>query len=143
MKSKQITLGRCFALNVEQGEEVREAITRFCAENAVRTAIIPSLVGAVSSAKLITPGDPASVEEDNVTHVLEPCEIEGNGHVCLKDAKPLVHLHVTLSKPDAKCTGGHLVKATALFLVALFVIEVKEEIKAVQDKKTKAFVWDI
>jgi len=66
------------------------------------------------------------------------------GNVSLKDGKPMVHAHVTLSDEDGRAFGGHLAAGAPVFACE-FVIQEFKSGKVFQrglDEETGLFLWE-
>jgi uncharacterized protein len=50
-------------------------------------------------------------------HVEVTC---GLGNVSLRDGDPFIHLHLTLSRPDGSCVGGHAMAGCRVFVVEAY-----------------------
>ena len=87
-KYKQVK-DNAFVLSIDNHEGVAAALMAFCKEKDILAGNITGL-GAISEATLIT----------NLT-----------GNISEKDGKPYLHLHITASRRDYTCIGGHLLEA--------------------------------
>lgn len=111
MKSKLLAADRTertFALVLDDGEEVFQAITRFAAEENIGGASLTA-IGAFKSA---TVGffDFQSRTYDKIP-ISEQCEVlSALGDIALgDDGKPSLHLHVVVGLSDGSTKGGHFI----------------------------------
>ena len=58
MRATEFTVGRRFAVALDPGDEVLEALTKLCAQHDIRQATIPVFSGAFRSARLIAAHTP-------------------------------------------------------------------------------------
>ena len=79
-----------FVLSIDNHEGVAAALMAFCKEKNILAGNITGL-GAISE---------ATFEITNLT-----------GNISEKDGKPYLHLHITASRSDYSCIGGHLLEA--------------------------------
>ena len=98
-----------YLVRIDRGEEVMESLTQMCREEGI-------LLGAVSG---LGAADYAKVGIYRVAdHQFEGREFEGEqevssivGSITQKDGEPYLHVHLTCSRRDYTCIGGHLLKA--------------------------------
>lgn len=104
-----IKRGNFYAVRLNKGDEIIEAITSFCKKEAITAAFI-SGIGAVNHAEIGC--FEASKKEYHKNILNEDLEILSlAGNLTTKDKKPYVHIHITLANSEAKTFGGHLNKA--------------------------------
>ncbi|MHC4252147.1 MAG: PPC domain-containing DNA-binding protein, partial [Planctomycetota bacterium] len=103
------------------GKDLLEELTAVAAAEGVTLGRVEAL-GAVKRARV---GFYNQEEREYEFHELdEPLEIASLiGNISLKDGKPMVHAHVTLSDREGKAYGGHLAPGTIVFACE-FVIQV-------------------
>ena len=94
-KYKQVR-DNMYVLSLDNHVEVSAAIAAFCVEKGILAGNVMGL-GAVSEA---TFRFPEQMEITNLT-----------GNISQKDGKPYLHLHITASRRDYTCIGGHLLTA--------------------------------
>jgi predicted DNA-binding protein with PD1-like motif len=97
-----------------------ETLNALCAEHGIERGVV-QVIGALQKAKL---GYYIQAEQRYVSHeVNEAVEIlTGVGNVSLKDGKPFVHLHLTLSREDYSCLGGHTMPGCVIFAAEASII---------------------
>lgn len=98
-----------FVLSLDNHVEVAEALDAFCNEMGILAGTVNGL-GAVSEATFRFL-DPATMKYVDKTFK-EQMEITNlTGNISQKDGKPYLHLHLTASRRDYSCIGGHLLTA--------------------------------
>ncbi|MBR1569378.1 MAG: DNA-binding protein [Bacteroidales bacterium] len=114
------TLGiKRYILSLDNHVSVVEALTAFCKEKNIYAGKISGL-GAVNSATFRFL-DPATLKYVDKTFE-EQMEITNlTGNISEKDGKPYLHLHITASRRDYTCIGGHLLDARINGACELFV----------------------
>ena len=98
-----------YVLSLDNHVEVSAAIAAFCAEKGILAGNIVGL-GAVSEAtfRFLDPNTLKYVDK-TFTEQMEITNLTGN--ISQKDGKPYLHLHITASRRDYTCIGGHLLTA--------------------------------
>jgi len=101
--------GGRFVLSLDNHVEIVEALTAFCQEKGILAGNILGL-GAVSEATFRFL-DPATMKyvDKTFTEQMEITNLTGN--ISQKDGKPYLHIHLTCSRRDYTCVGGHLLSA--------------------------------
>ena len=95
-----------FVLSIDNHEQIAAALTAFCTEKNILAGQITGL-GAVSEAtfRFLNPSTLKYVDK-TFTEQMEITNLTGN--ISQKDGKPYLHLHITASREDYTCIGGHL-----------------------------------
>jgi hypothetical protein len=98
-----------FVLSLDNHVEVAAALKAFCEEKGILAGNITGL-GAVSEAtfRFLDPNTLKYVDK-TFTEQMEITNLTGN--ISQKDGKPYLHLHITASRRDYTCIGGHLLTA--------------------------------
>ncbi len=98
-----------YIISLDNHVEIVEALTAFCKQNKIRAGHISGL-GAVSEAtfRFLDPDtkqyvDKTFSEQMEITHI--------SGNISTKDGEPYLHIHLTCSRRDYSCVGGHLLSA--------------------------------
>ncbi len=107
-KYKQVR-DNMYVLSLDNHVEVSAAIAAFCAEKGILAGNVMGL-GAVSEAtfRFLDPNTLKYVDK-TFTEQMEITNLTGN--ISQKDGKPYLHLHITASRRDYTCIGGHLLTA--------------------------------
>ena len=101
--------GGKFVLSLQNHVEISEALTAFCLEKHILAGSISGL-GAINEATFRFL-DPATKKYVDKTFA-EQMEITNlTGNISEKDGAPYLHLHITASRRDYGCIGGHLLSA--------------------------------
>ncbi len=98
-----------YVLSLDNHAPVAEALAAFCAEKGILAGKITGL-GAISEAtfRFLDPGTHHYVDK-TFREQMEITNLTGN--ISQKDGKPYLHLHITASRADYTCVGGHLLEA--------------------------------
>lgn len=123
MKSKLLNQGpeRTYALVLEPGEEVMDALQRFAVREGL-TASRVSAIGAFERAELgffeIDRKDYHRIPVDAQAEVLSLA-----GDIALDGAEPKLHLHAVLGRRDGSTVGGHLLKGIVRPTLEVLLVE--------------------
>ena len=110
---------RRYILSLDNHVSVMEALTAFCSELNIGCGKISGL-GATNCATFRFL-DPSTLKYVDKTFE-EQMEITNlTGNISRKDGKPYLHVHVTASRRDYTCIGGHLLDARINGACELFV----------------------
>lgn len=108
MKYSEAKYGRTFALRLEDGEIVHEAIESFAKEHSVKAASIVALGGADKGSRIVVgPEDGRSSPIKPMEHVLDDVyEASGVGTLFPdNEGNPLTHIHMTFGRKDKSVMG--------------------------------------
>lgn len=111
--------GGKYIVSLDNHVSLMEALTAFCRERVMLSASVMG-IGAVSSAtfRFLDPATKKYVDK-TFDEQMELTSIVGN--ISRKDGEPYLHLHVTASRRDYTCVGGHLLSARVNGACELFV----------------------
>ena len=110
---------QCYILSLSNHVSIVEALTAFCEEKDIPAGEITGL-GAVNCATFRFL-DPVTLKYVDRTFE-EQMEITNlTGNISRKDGKPYLHIHITASRSDYSCIGGHLLDARINGACELFV----------------------
>ena len=108
---------RAHAFRLTPGVDLKAELARLTKANGFRAGCILSCVGSLSQARLRMPG--AVGEAEVITTFVEPMEIVSlTGTLCADG----LHVHISLSRRDGACIGGHLVHGCVVNTTAELVI---------------------
>ena len=108
-----------YILSLDNRVSIVEALTAFCLEKGILAGEVTGL-GAVNLATFRFL-DPVTLKYVDKTFE-EQMEITNlTGNISQKDGKPYLHLHITASRSDYSCIGGHLLDARINGACELFV----------------------
>ena len=108
-----------YILSLRNHVSLMEALAAFCKEKDILSGSISGL-GAVSSAtfRFLNPATKAYIDR-TFQEQMELTAIVGN--ISRKDGQVYLHVHVTASRSDYSCIGGHLLDARINGACELFV----------------------
>ena len=108
-----------YIVSLDNHMELMAGITSFCRFRGIRCGQV-SGIGAVSEATFRM-YDPATKQyvDKTFTEQMEITNLTGN--ISRKDGKPYLHLHITASREDYSCIGGHLLDARINGACELFI----------------------
>ena len=137
VKSREIIMGK-----LGYGCDLLEELTNVATERGVRLGRIEAM-GAVKKARIgFYNQESRTYQFHDFDHPLEITKLAGN--ISLKDGKPFVHAHITLSDESGKCYGGHLVPGTVVFACE-FILEAFDgpDFNRRYDEETGLPLWSI
>jgi predicted DNA-binding protein with PD1-like motif len=105
---------RVHAFRLTPGTDLKEALEQFVAAHDLRAGVILTCVGSLSQARLRMPGHPEVFRT-----LAEPMEIVSLTGTLCPDG---LHVHISLSRTDGACIGGHLVPGCLVNTTAELVI---------------------
>ncbi len=122
-KYRDVTPQRIVMGRLAHDGDLIEELSAVCKAEGVKLGRLEAF-GAVRKARV------AFYDQEARTYdffeIDEPLEIlKVIGNVSLKDGEPIVHAHITLSKPDGQAVGGHLAPGTQVFACE-FLLEILE-----------------
>lgn len=101
--------GEKYVLSVSNHQEVMEVLTLFCKKEKIMAGSITG-IGAISEATFRFL-DPATKQYVDKTFAEQMEIINLTGNISCKDGQPYLHVHLTCSRRDYSCVGGHLLCA--------------------------------
>ncbi|MCA1945524.1 MAG: DNA-binding protein [Desulfovibrio sp.] len=123
-----------------KGADLLDALTAVCKEHHVTRGSV-QVIGALEKAML---GFYLQHEQRYISHAVdEHVEIlMGAGNVSLKDGEPFIHLHLTLSRHDGSCLGGHAMAGCPIFAAEACILrlEGKPLVRGL-DEATGLYLW--
>lgn len=129
-------------VRLPKGADLVAALTDACATRGITKGAI-QVIGALERATL---GYYLQDERRYVSFDLpEHCEVLcGAGNVSLKDGGTFVHLHLTLSRSDGSCLGGHALEGCPIFAAEAFILPVPgADLARGFDEPTGLFLWQV
>lgn len=98
-----------YVLSLDNHTEITEALKAFCDEKEILAGSVIG-IGAISEAifRFLNPATKAYVDK-TFSEQMEITNLTGN--ISEKDGCPYLHLHITASRSDYTCIGGHLLTA--------------------------------
>ena len=133
--------GAVVAARIRPGTDLLDALEELVRDSGFRAGAI-ELIGSVRKARLSCYDQ---VRKKYIEFFLEePLEIiAGLGNISLRDGRPFVHVHLTLSDESGKCYGGHLVRGTETFVAEVLLSEfaTDQPISRGRDDETGLSLW--
>ena len=98
-----------YILSLDNHVSVMDALQDFCTKMKIKAGTVSGL-GAVNQAtfRFLNPATHQYVDK-TFEEQMEITNLTGN--ISWKDGKPYLHVHVTASREDYTCVGGHLLDA--------------------------------
>src|SRR3974390_420289 len=134
-----VTEARKILGRLQKGDDLLGALTTICQDLGITLGEVKAL-GAVSRARIgFYHQDTRQYEWLDLPKPLEILALEGN--ISLKDSKPFVHAHVTLSDDAGRAYGGHLADGTVVFATEFVIQELKadQSLNRQMDEETGLF----
>lgn len=141
MKTKKQTVKKLIWLEIKHGDDLHGAISEYCLKNNLKAGLIFA-IGALKNANL------GFYDQSGKKYLAEavkrPLEILSClGNVSLKDGRPFVHAHLTVSDKKGRVYGGHLESGSVVFACECAILPTTGEIlKRKFDKLTALNLWD-
>lgn len=148
MKGVGLGAGRVFAIRLEEGEILHEAIEAFCRENGILRASV-TLTGAVGPGSVMVSGPKVPVGEiiEPETIVLaDPCELSGVGTVFPDEGgNPLVHIHGSVGRRGFVAIGDLHPKMIVWLVMEVVLIELTGEgpVRVESDQRLKGKLMEV
>jgi uncharacterized protein len=108
---------RVHAFRLTPGSDLKQELQRLTDQHALRAGCILSCVGSLSRARLRMPG--AAGDAEAFETLEEPMEIVSLAGTLGPDG---LHVHISLSRRDGACIGGHLVAGCIVNTTAELII---------------------
>jgi uncharacterized protein len=129
-----------YVLRLERNEPVHETLQSFCASNQIANASVTG-IGSVENPRLAH----YTIATKKFTErpfegIFEITSLLGN--VGLLEGLPMSHLHVTVSGPDMKVFGGHLVSGSCSATMEVFLCRYDTTMTKRFDEAVGLNVWD-
>ena len=123
-----------YIVSLDNHVSLMEALAAFCKEKGILSGSISGL-GAVNSAtfRFLNPATKAYVD-NSFDEQMELTAIVGN--ISRKDGAIYLHVHVTASRSDYSCIGGHLLDARINGACELFIEDYGLEVGRYPDPET-------
>jgi len=135
-----ISLNGPILSRLPKGKDLIEALTEAAATIKTTKAQV-TVIGALEKAKLgyYLQDERRYIDFTFDEHVEILC---GMGNISLKDGKPFVHLHLTLSRKDCSCLGGHAMAGNIIFAAEACITPVAgEALERGFDDPTGLYLW--
>jgi len=130
MRSREIILGRSFAVVFDHGDDFYSALTEFCCDNDLRSGYIPSFIAGFSEVDLVGTCERIDNPDAPVWSKVHLRNVEafGGGTLAVDpetgQVKPHIHVAVGLKEHSATGHTSHLLGARVQFLTEMIITEV-------------------
>mgnify|MGYP002854712624 CR=1 FL=1 len=113
------TKDKRYILSVDNHQEIAAALAAFCSEKDIRSGVVGG-IAAISEAtfRFLDPATKKYVDKTFAEQMEVTCL---TGNISRKDGEVYLHLHVTASRRDYSCVGGHLLTARVNGACELYV----------------------
>jgi predicted DNA-binding protein with PD1-like motif len=131
---------RTFIGSIPQDTDLSESLNKIVIEEDIRVGQVKA-IGAVTEAVV--------GYFNQTTNAYESTKLSGGheivsliGNLSIKEKKPFVHAHITLSDKDGKVFGGHLMPGTKVFACEVIIDEYTgEDLVREKEQTTGLFLW--
>ena len=108
-----------YVLSIHNHQEIMEALSAFCEEKKIQAGQVTG-IGAISDAtfRFLDPATKKYVDK-TFTEQMEITNLTGN--ISNLNGNLYLHVHITASRRDSSCIGGHLLDARINGACELFV----------------------
>lgn len=140
MKVNKNEISEVLIIKLEKGEDLLETLNSIVERENIEAGFFTG-IGALSKVRMgiFTQG---KYEEITIEDELEIVSLLGN--ISLKDGKPFVHAHITVSKKGGEAFGGHLLSESIISVTCeIFLVRLKNPIKRELDKELKLYLLDL
>ncbi|MHA1272356.1 MAG: PPC domain-containing DNA-binding protein [Promethearchaeota archaeon] len=142
MKSIESKIGRIIVARLMPGEDVLESIKELVKEYDIKAGLI-NIIGALS--KITVGYFDLELKEYKFKTFEENVELVGCiGNISYKDGEPIIHLHITLGRPDYSLFGGHLSQPSIISVTGeVYIYEIDKKLNRSIDENTKLALLDL
>lgn len=140
MKVKKNEVSEVLVVKLEKGEDLLEALSSIVKKENIKAGFFTG-IGALNKVKMgiFVEG---KYEEITIEDELEIVSLLGN--VSLKDGKPFVHAHITVSRRDGTAFGGHLLPGSIISVTCeIFLVKLKESLERRFDEELKLYLLNL
>ena len=128
-------------VSLMRGDKIRECLEQYAQQEELFGAIVSGAsIGAVEDPELAVY---RLAEKKYISRVFPGIyELQFGGNLSLKDGKPFLHAHVTISGEDFIAYGGHLVEGKIGVLGDFFIIPLEHPIRRVMNIEVGLPRWE-
>ena len=128
-----------YMVYVEKNEKIMDTLTKFCKEKEILNAQL-SGIGAVKAIEL------GAYDLGNREYTRQYFDdawelVSYQGNVTLKEDKPFIHAHITISNHDMNTRGGHLFEAKVAVVGEFFLRRVDNTVHHQLNKEIGLPTW--
>ena len=126
---------------LDRGDKIIESLGKVLEENKIKFGWING-IGAIH--KITIGAYPSKIKkyikkEFNSEHEL----VSFVGNITIKNGKPFIHAHITISDEECKAYGGHLFEATTAVTCEFIINTSKNKIERSFNKNIGLYLWDL
>jgi len=140
LKVKKNEVSEVLVIKLEKGEDLLEALSSVVEKENIEAGFFTG-IGALNRVKMgiFVEGE---YKEITIEDELEIVSLLGN--VSLKNGKPFVHAHITVSRRDGSAFGGHLLPGSSISVTCeIFLVKLKEPLRRKFDEKLKLYLLSL
>ncbi|NQU39617.1 MAG: DNA-binding protein [Lentisphaerae bacterium] len=138
--TSDVQFGPGYMGRLPHGADLLEALTQLCVEKAIQLGRVEA-IGAVQRAR-IGFYDQTTHEYTFMTFDQSYEILNLTGNVSLRDGKPMIHAHITLSDHEGRSFGGHLAPGTIVFACEFILQRIEgAALKRGFDEETGLPLW--
>ena len=132
--------GDKYVVSIDNHEEISSALAAFCRAEGIYAGTVSGL-GAICEAtfRFLDPATKKYVDK-TFREQMEITNLTGN--ISRKDADVYLHLHITASRRDYSCIGGHLLTAVISGACELVVEKLEGDLPRRFDPETGLNLYD-
>jgi predicted DNA-binding protein with PD1-like motif len=132
--------GRIYLLKLETGDDLLDSISEFIQDKQIECGEFCG-IGALTAARLgFYDHENRTYKEIAYDKTVEIANLIGN--ISIRDAKPFVHAHMTISDETGAAFGGHVMPGCKVFACEMVIKELEGDapIRG-YDKATGLYLW--
>jgi predicted DNA-binding protein with PD1-like motif len=128
-------LGKKYLVKLEKGEDIINALTKFCQEQGIKSGIVVNGIGGVSEVvlKYFNLEKKEYIAKKFSGKNFELLSLSGN--ISLLENKPFLHLHAVLGDEKYQVFGGHLDSAIVAVTAEIIIDPSTEFVSRKMDNK--------
>lgn len=127
---KQLTPLNTYVVRIEKGDFLQETVENLAHQHQWTSAKISAGIGAIESTDLAYfDSKTKQYQRKLFPEAAELLSLEGN--ITIKEDKPFIHWHASLSNTEYNCFGGHLFNAKVAVTCELFINTYQETLQRI------------
>ena len=130
-----------YIVRLDKGEELVRSLTKFCADENIKSAVISGIGGALWAELAFYHLDQKAYEFDRIE---EPLELSAlNGNVSYVNDKPFLHLHATVADMNYHAYAGHLKELAVAGTCEIYIRTFEEPLERVHNDGVGLKILDL
>ncbi len=140
-RKKEHKIKKLIWVEIRHGKDLLKSISDYCLENDIKIAFI-TVIGALQRARFSYYNQKEKKYYQNLLE--KPVEIISClGNVSIKEGKPFVHIHISVSDEKGNVFGGHLEEGNIVFAAECAIFDLEGDLLERKfNKTTNLFLWD-